>query len=160
MFHIRENVCIQTGSDLSLFGGIPEPAPLDESLKINIVPDDFDEETPALAPEINLPDESTRTPPEVHRRRPLQVVKAEGIYLWRLMKRCLFHREAQGCLIGLGVSTLIDFRFSLMLGFQVNTAAIGTVAYLAYVKWDLPRWNRRVVASVSVGLVALLGVER
>ncbi|KIM64967.1 hypothetical protein SCLCIDRAFT_581732 [Scleroderma citrinum Foug A] len=123
--------------------GNPEPVLSDETLKVNIVPDNFNEETPALAPEINVPDENTRDPSKRHRGRPLQVVKAEGVYLWQLMKRYLFHPGGTGCLIGL-----------------VNTAVIGTVAYFGYIKWDLPRWNRRIVASVSMGLFALLGAER
>jgi len=136
---------------------IPEPAPSDETLKVNIVPDDFNEENPVLAPEINVPDENTRDSPERRRGRPLQVVKAEGIYLWQLMKRYLFHSGATSCF---GMSTLIGFQFTLKFGPQVNTAVIGTVAYFGYIKWDLPRWNRRVVTSVSIGLFALLGVER
>ncbi|KAI6122593.1 hypothetical protein EV401DRAFT_1330479 [Pisolithus croceorrhizus] len=67
---------------------------------------------------------------------------AEGTYLWRRMKHFLFQPEVAGGLVGL-----------------LNTAVIGTVAYYGYRNWDKPRWNRQVVASVSVGLLALWGAE-
>ncbi|KAL4073979.1 hypothetical protein J3A83DRAFT_2654772 [Scleroderma citrinum] len=122
--------------------GIPSEMS-DETLKVNIVPDDFNEEIPADTPNINEFDESARDSSEKYRRQPLQEVKAEGVYLWQLTKQYLLRPRAAGCLIGL-----------------VNTAVIGTVAYFGYVKWDLPRWNKRVVMSVSIGLVALFGLER
>lgn len=41
----------------------------------------------------------------------------------------------------------------------VNTAIIGTVGYFAYKNWDAPRWDRRMVSAVSVGIIALWSGE-
>lgn len=43
--------------------------------------------------------------------------------------------------------------------FPVNTAILGTVGYFAYKNWDAPRWDRRVVSAVSVGLLSLWSGE-
>ncbi|KAL4078455.1 hypothetical protein V8B97DRAFT_1274330 [Scleroderma yunnanense] len=88
----------------------------DETLKVNIVPDDFNEEIPADTPNINEFDESARDSSEKYRRQPLQEVKAEGVYLWQLTKQYLLRPRAAGCLIGLGASKSTEFRFTLMLG--------------------------------------------
>lgn len=38
---------------------------------------------------------------------------------------------------------------------SVNLAILGSVGYMAYSHWHLPRWDRKVVSSVSIGLAAL-----
>lgn len=44
-------------------------------------------------------------------------------------------------------------------GAIVNLAVLGGVGCLAYQKWDLPRWDRRIVSAVSVGLLTLWSGE-
>ncbi|OAX44170.1 hypothetical protein K503DRAFT_789071 [Rhizopogon vinicolor AM-OR11-026] len=41
----------------------------------------------------------------------------------------------------------------------VNTAILGAVGYYSYVNWDKSKWNRDVVTTVSLGLLALWGGE-
>ncbi|GAA6016189.1 hypothetical protein JCM10207_000426 [Rhodosporidiobolus poonsookiae] len=41
----------------------------------------------------------------------------------------------------------------------VNLALIGVPAYYAYKNWHLPRWDRRLVSAVAVGLTAVFGAE-
>lgn len=37
----------------------------------------------------------------------------------------------------------------------VNAGILGTLGYFAYLHWDAPRWDRRTVSAISVGLLAL-----
>lgn len=41
----------------------------------------------------------------------------------------------------------------------VNAALIALPAYYAYQNWHHPRWDRRVVSAVAVGLTAAFGAE-
>lgn len=126
----------------------PDPVP-DLKTKVAIVPTDFKEYLPAEDADAEVPeliDDSAAGGGEGRggRRggRRSRETAAEGTYLWRRMKHFLFQPEVAGGLVGL-----------------LNTAVIGTVAYYGYRNWDKPRWNRQVVASVSVGLLALWGAE-
>ncbi|KIO01984.1 hypothetical protein M404DRAFT_1002743 [Pisolithus tinctorius Marx 270] len=132
---------------LNTESGNPGPVQVDEKAKVTVVPRDFkeylsaenaDAEVPDL---INEPSDGGRGGGESGRRRSRETV-AEGTYVWRQLKRILFRPEVAGGLVGL-----------------INTAVIGTVAYYGYHNWDRPRWDRRVVTSVSVGLIALWGAE-
>jgi len=40
----------------------------------------------------------------------------------------------------------------------VNVAVIGTVGYFSYINWNRP-WDRQTVSAVTIGLVALSGIE-
>ncbi|KAI0266880.1 hypothetical protein BC834DRAFT_823290 [Gloeopeniophorella convolvens] len=40
-----------------------------------------------------------------------------------------------------------------------NVGVLGTISYLAYSHWDSPRWDKRAVSAISVGLLALWGGE-
>lgn len=37
----------------------------------------------------------------------------------------------------------------------VNVAVLGSLGYLSYLHWDEPVWDRRYIASVTAGLLAL-----
>ncbi|GAA5983872.1 hypothetical protein JCM11641_006403 [Rhodosporidiobolus odoratus] len=41
----------------------------------------------------------------------------------------------------------------------VNLALIAVPAFYAYQNWDKPRWDRRIVSAVAVGLTAVFGAE-
>ena len=41
----------------------------------------------------------------------------------------------------------------------VNAGIIGTVGYFSYINWDKPSWDRRIVSSVTVGVLALWSGE-
>jgi len=41
----------------------------------------------------------------------------------------------------------------------VNVALIAVPAYYAYANWHYPRWDRRIVSAVAVGLTAAFGAE-
>jgi len=41
----------------------------------------------------------------------------------------------------------------------VNAGLLGTVGYFAYTNWDRPRWDKRIVSAVSVGLLTLWSGE-
>lgn len=41
----------------------------------------------------------------------------------------------------------------------INSAVLGTIGYFAYKNWDAPRWDRRVVSAISVGLFTLCSGE-
>ncbi|BGP17755.1 hypothetical protein JCM10213_005337 [Rhodosporidiobolus nylandii] len=41
----------------------------------------------------------------------------------------------------------------------VNLALIAIPAFYAYQNWDKPRWDRRIVSAVAVGLTAVFGAE-
>ena len=41
----------------------------------------------------------------------------------------------------------------------VNLAVLGGIGTLAYQKWELPHWDRRIVSAVSVGLLTLFSGE-
>ena len=41
----------------------------------------------------------------------------------------------------------------------LNVGLLGALGWLGYVHWEVPRWDRRVVSAVSVGLLALYGGE-
>ncbi|KAK7035243.1 hypothetical protein VNI00_012010 [Paramarasmius palmivorus] len=41
----------------------------------------------------------------------------------------------------------------------VNVGVLGAVGYLSYSNWDRPRWDKRIVSAISVGLLTLWGGE-
>ncbi len=41
----------------------------------------------------------------------------------------------------------------------VNVGILGTVGWYAYINWDAPRWDRKVVSAVGCGLLTLWGAE-
>ncbi|MBW0475856.1 hypothetical protein O181_015571 [Austropuccinia psidii MF-1] len=41
----------------------------------------------------------------------------------------------------------------------VTAAALGATALAAFKNWDQPRWDKRVVSSVTIGIAALLGSQ-
>ena len=41
----------------------------------------------------------------------------------------------------------------------VNAGVLGAVGYYAYTEWDRPRWDKRIVSAVSVGLLTLWSGE-
>jgi len=43
--------------------------------------------------------------------------------------------------------------------FSANAAVLSAVGYYSYLNWDKPKWDRRVVSAVSVGLLTLFGGE-
>ncbi len=48
---------------------------------------------------------------------------------------------------------------SLSLSSVVNVGILGTVGYFSYKNWNLPKWDRKTVSSVVVGLIALSAAE-
>lgn len=49
--------------------------------------------------------------------------------------------------------------FSAFSSSIVNVALIAVPAYYAYANWHYPRWDRRIVSAVAVGLTAAFGAE-
>lgn len=41
----------------------------------------------------------------------------------------------------------------------VNAGILGAIGYYAYTEWDRPRWDKRIVSAVSVGLLTLWSGE-
>ena len=41
----------------------------------------------------------------------------------------------------------------------VNAGVLGAIGYYAYTEWDRPRWDKRIVSAVSVGLLTLWSGE-
>ncbi len=41
----------------------------------------------------------------------------------------------------------------------VNAGVLGAVGYFSYANWDRPIWDRRIVSTVSVGVLALWSGE-
>lgn len=41
----------------------------------------------------------------------------------------------------------------------INLAVVGGAGWLAYCYWDLPRWDKKAVSAITIGLVALWGGE-
>ncbi|KAH7913881.1 hypothetical protein BJ138DRAFT_1058059 [Hygrophoropsis aurantiaca] len=68
--------------------------------------------------------------------------REEGSLLYKHTREIVLRPGVLGGLVGL-----------------VNTAALATVGYYSYVNWDRPRWDRNVVSTVVVGLLALWGGE-
>lgn len=54
--------------------------------------------------------------------------------------------------------SLVLSSFSLYLS-TVNVALVAVPAYYAYANWHHPRWDRRIVSAVAVGLTAAFGAE-
>jgi hypothetical protein len=69
---------------------------------------------------------------EAHRARE------EGAYIYRQAKEIILRPGALGGIVGV-----------------FNLAVLGTVGYFAYENWDLPRWDRRTVSTVTAGLLGL-----
>ncbi|KAI0342067.1 hypothetical protein BDW22DRAFT_1395949 [Trametopsis cervina] len=68
--------------------------------------------------------------------------RQEGAVLYRVAKENILRPGVLGGLVG-----------------ALNTAILGTVGYYSYTYWDAPRWDRRVVSAVSVGLFTLWSGE-
>jgi len=68
--------------------------------------------------------------------------KLEGAALYRHSREAILRPGVLGGLLGV-----------------VNVGVLGTVGYFAYTTWDQPRWDRRIVSAVSVGLLTLWGGE-
>ncbi|KAF8993710.1 hypothetical protein BDQ17DRAFT_1368020 [Cyathus striatus] len=45
-----------------------------------------------------------------------------------------------------------------LVGF-VNATVLGTLGYISYINWNRPSWDRRIVSTISVGLLTLWGGE-
>ncbi|KAH9929547.1 uncharacterized protein BXZ73DRAFT_48055 [Epithele typhae] len=71
-------------------------------------------------------------------QREAQRAKQEGAVLYRQAYEQLFRSGVLGGLVGV-----------------LNAGIIGTVGYFSYSNWDKPSWDRRIVSSVTVGLLAL-----
>ncbi|EPQ57410.1 hypothetical protein GLOTRDRAFT_92447 [Gloeophyllum trabeum ATCC 11539] len=68
--------------------------------------------------------------------------REEGAVVYRYLKEHILRPGVLGGLVGL-----------------LNVGILGTVGYFGYTNWDRPQWDRRIVSSVSVGLLALWGGE-
>lgn len=68
--------------------------------------------------------------------------KQEGAALYRAAKEHILRPGVLGGLLGV-----------------VNAGILGTVGYFAYTEWDRPRWDKRIVSAVSVGLLTLWSGE-
>jgi len=67
-----------------------------------------------------------------------QRAREEGDYLYRRTREIVLRPGILGGIVG-----------------AFNVAVLGTVGYFAYQSWDLPRWDRRMVSAVTVGLLGL-----
>ena len=68
--------------------------------------------------------------------------KKEGAALYRHSREIVLRPGVLGGIVGL-----------------VNVGVLGGVGYAAYTNWDAPRWDRRVVSAVTIGLLGLWGGE-
>jgi len=68
--------------------------------------------------------------------------KEEGAAIYRHTHEVILRPGVLGGLVGLA-----------------NIGVLGTVSYFAYVNWDMPRWDRKVISAVSVGLLTLWSGE-
>ncbi|PAV24108.1 40S ribosomal S18-coprinopsis cinerea [Pyrrhoderma noxium] len=68
--------------------------------------------------------------------------KEEGSKIYKHAREVVLRPGVLGGLVGL-----------------LNIGILGGVGYAAYVNWDSPRWDRRVVSAVSVGLLGITGAE-
>lgn len=66
--------------------------------------------------------------------------------------------EVWGSLLGACALARLSYRDAVLKKSTVNLAVLGGVGYLAYSKWHLPRWDRRVVTATVVGVGALFSV--
>jgi len=68
--------------------------------------------------------------------------KEEGAVLYRHAKETILRPGVLGGAVGL-----------------LNLGVLATLGYYSYISWDKPRWDRRVISTVSVGLLTLWGGE-
>ncbi|KAH9839564.1 uncharacterized protein C8Q71DRAFT_750069 [Rhodofomes roseus] len=68
--------------------------------------------------------------------------KKEGAALYRCAKEHILRPGTLGGLVGV-----------------VNAGILGAIGYYAYTEWDRPRWDKRLVSAVSVGLLTLWSGE-
>ena len=68
--------------------------------------------------------------------------KKEGAAIYRHTREVVLRPQVLGGVVGL-----------------VNVGILGGVGYSAYTNWDAPRWDRRVVSAVTVGLLGLWAGE-
>ena len=68
--------------------------------------------------------------------------KAEGAAVYRHTKEVVLRPGVLGGIVG-----------------ALNLLVLGGVGCAAYQNWDAPRWDRKIVSAVSVGLLALWGGE-
>lgn len=66
----------------------------------------------------------------------------EGAALYRQAREVVLRPGVLGGVVGL-----------------VNVGILGGVGYAAYTNWDAPRWDRRTVSAVTIGLLGLWGGE-
>jgi len=71
-------------------------------------------------------------------REEARKAKEEGAALYRVTREHVLRPGVLGGLFGI-----------------LNAGILGAVGYLAYTNWDSPRWDRRTVSAVSVGLLTL-----
>ncbi|KAK7692713.1 hypothetical protein QCA50_004346 [Cerrena zonata] len=64
--------------------------------------------------------------------------KEEGAALYRVAREQILRPGVLGGLVG-----------------ALNAGILGTLGYFAYLHWDAPRWDRRTVSVISVGLFTL-----
>ncbi|KAH9911462.1 uncharacterized protein B0H18DRAFT_975722 [Fomitopsis serialis] len=68
--------------------------------------------------------------------------KKEGAALYRYAREHILRPGVLGGLVGV-----------------VNAGVLGAIGYYAYTEWDRPRWDKRLVSAVSVGLLTLWSGE-
>ncbi|KAI0779675.1 hypothetical protein C8Q74DRAFT_1413839 [Fomes fomentarius] len=77
-----------------------------------------------------------------HGQREAQKAKREGAVIYRHARETLLRPGVLGGLLGV-----------------LNAGVLGAVGYFSYTNWDRPIWDRRIVSTVSVGLLALWSGE-
>lgn len=86
--------------------------------------------------------------------------REEGAMLYRGAREYFLRPGVLGGLLGIRkLAHCPNPRSPKSHSFTVNTAVIGTVGYYGYINWNLPRWDRRIVSAISVGLLALWSGE-
>jgi len=68
--------------------------------------------------------------------------KKEGAAIYRHTREVVLRPGVLGGLVG-----------------ALNLGILGGVGYAAYLNWDLPRWDRRTVSTISAGLLTLTAGE-
>lgn len=68
--------------------------------------------------------------------------KKEGAAFYRHTREVVLRPKVLGGVVGL-----------------LNVGILGGIGYSAYTNWDAPRWDRRVVSAVTVGLLGLWAGE-
>jgi hypothetical protein len=75
-------------------------------------------------------------------KRALDKAEHEAVDLWHQAKTVLLRPGVLGGLLGV-----------------LNIGVLGTAGYFAWIHWEVPRWDRRVVSATTVGIVGLFAGE-